>query len=77
MMDGKMMRGRPGAPMPATGMAQSPMPAAAMMQRSMTPMVPGSSIMPMGRAYAKGGMVGCNYTPKSSATMRGAARKGK
>lgn len=77
MMDGKMMRGRPSAPMPAAGMAQSPMPAAAMMQRSMTPMAPGSSIMPMGRAYAKGGMVGCNYTPKSSATMRGAARKGK
>lgn len=72
MMDGKMMRGRPGV-----GMAQSPMPAAAMMQRSMTPMAPGSSIMPTGRAYAKGGMVGCNYTPKSSATMRGAARKGK
>ena len=77
MMDGKMMRGRPGAQMPATGMAQGPMPAAAMMQRSMTPMAPGSLIMPMGRAYAKGGMVGCNYTPKSSTTMRGAARKGK
>lgn len=76
MMDGKMMRGRPGVPMPAAGMAQSPMPAAAMMQRSMTPMA-AQQIMPMGRAYAKGGMVGCNYTPKSSATMRGAARKGK
>ena len=74
---GRLGMGRTGAPMPAAGMAQSPMAAAAMMQRSMTPMAPGSSIMPMGRAYAKGGMVGCNYTPKSSATMRGAARKGK
>lgn len=51
--------------------------AAAMQSRSMTPMVPGSSIMPNGRAYAKGGMVGCGWSPKSGATMRGAARKGK
>ena len=45
--------------------------------RTMTPMAPGSQIMPTGRAYAKGGMVGCDWSPKSSATMRGAARKGK
>lgn len=77
MMDGKMMKGRTGASMPSLGMGQGlPAPAAAMMQRSMTPMA-AQQIMPMGRAYAKGGMVGCNYTPKSSATMRGAARKGK
>lgn len=45
--------------------------------RSMAAMAPGSMIMPTGRAYAKGGMVGCDWKPKSSATMRGAARKGK
>lgn len=44
--------------------------------RSMTPMA-ADQIMPTGRAYAKGGMVGCDWKPKSSATMRGAARKGK
>jgi len=31
----------------------------------------------MGMGYAKGGMVGCSWSPKSSTTMRGAARKGK
>ena len=44
--------------------------------RTMTPMA-AQQIMPMGRAYAKGGMVGCDWSPKSSTTMRGAARKGK
>jgi hypothetical protein len=77
MMDGKMMKGRTGAPMPSLGMGQGlPAPAAAMMQRSMTPMA-AQQIMPMGRAYAKGGMVGCDWKPKSSSTMSGAARKGK
>ena len=33
-------------------------------------------VMPYGKAYAKGGMVGCSWSPKSSTTMRGAARKG-
>mgnify|MGYP003660954302 CR=1 FL=1 len=40
-------------------------------------MVPGSQIMPQGRAFKRGGMVGCDWSPKSSTTMRGAARKGK
>lgn len=44
--------------------------------RSMNPMA-AEQIMQNGRAYAKGGMVGCDWKPKSSATMRGAARKGK
>lgn len=48
-----------------------------MYARNMTSMAPGSTIMPTGRAYAKGGMVGCDWKPKSAATMRGNARKGK
>jgi hypothetical protein len=36
-----------------------------------------AQVMPGGRAFAKGGMVGCDWSPKSSKTMRGAARKGK
>lgn len=45
--------------------------------RGMRSMVPGSAVMPYGRAFKKGGMVGCDWSPKSSKTMRGAARKGK
>ena len=45
--------------------------------RDLRVMVPGSQIMPHGRAYKNGGMVGCDWSPKSSKTMRGAARKGK
>lgn len=82
---------KPGMSMPGTGGINTgmrqPLPAqaadrareaiaAAMMKRSMKPMA-AQQIMPNGRAFAKGGMVGCGYTPKSSATMRGAARKGK
>lgn len=42
--------------------------------RSMAAMAPGSMIMPTGRAYAKGGMVGCDWKAPSAKTMRGAAR---
>ena len=45
--------------------------------RPLTAMTPGAQVMPGGRAFKKGGMVGCDWSPKSSATMRGAARKGK
>ena len=79
MMGGKMMRGgmkRPGMPMPGTGGINPGMRQPLPMPRSMTPMA-AQQIMPTGRAYAKGGMVGCDWSPKSSTTMRGAARKGK
>jgi hypothetical protein len=38
------------------------------------PMTSGAQVMPEGRAFKKGGMVGCDWSPKSAATMRGAAR---
>ena len=75
---GRPVMGRPGMGKPGTGgvnvgVRPLPMP----VSRSMNAMGPGSMVMPTGRAFAKGGMVGCDWFPKSSATMRGAARKGK
>jgi hypothetical protein len=68
----------PRAPLTGGPMApQMPMGGGIPPVRTMTPMAPGSQIMPTGRAYAKGGMVGCGWTAPSSKTMRGAARKGK
>lgn len=82
-----MMMNRPGAnpaapvvpARPGTGgpMAPSmPMGGGIPVARTMTPMA-AQQIMPTGRAYAKGGMVGCGWAAPSSKTMRGAARKGK
>ena len=64
---------RPGMGMPKTGgvnVGVRPV----MPPKAMTA---GAQVMPGGRAFKKGGMVGCDWSPKSSATMRGAARKGK
>jgi hypothetical protein len=52
---------------------QMPMGSGGPPPRSMTPMA-SQQIMPEGRAFKKGGMVGCDWSPKSSTTMRGAAR---
>ena len=92
MMGGMKMRGRmgrPGMDKPGTGgvtvgVRPLPMPGtnlgsamgAMPVRRSMNAMGPGSMVMPTGRAYAKGGMVGCDWKAPSSKTMRGAARKG-
>jgi hypothetical protein len=87
-MDGPGMtrggfRGGPrGRPMPKTGgpnpgiRQQAAIPAPGSAVRSMAPMA-AQQIMPTGRAFAKGGMVGCDWKAPSSKTMRGAARKGK
>ena len=93
MMDRMKMRDRvkrPGMGVPGTGgvnvgVRPLPMPGtnlgsamgAVPVTRSMNAMGPGSMVMPTGRAYAKGGMVGCDWKAPSSKTMRGAARKGK
>jgi len=61
-----------GAPVPGNQLAPANMPPRVPLTGG--PMAPQ---MPMGRAYAKGGMVGCGWTAPSSKTMRGAARKGK
>ena len=66
---GRPGMGRPGMGKPGTGGPMAP-PA----PKAMTA---GAQVMPGGRAFKKGGMVGCDWSPKSSATMRGAARKGK
>lgn len=72
---GPGLTGGPMAPQMPMGVRPMPM-GARPMPRTMTPMA-AQQIMPTGRAYAKGGMVGCDWSPKSSTTMRGAARKGK
>ena len=69
-------RMKPGMDRPGTGGQNPGMRQPLPMPRSMTPMA-AQQIMPTGRAFAKGGMVGCDWSPKSSTTMRGAARKGK
>ncbi len=66
-------RMKPGTGGPNPGMRQ-PLP---MPPQGMRGMTPGAAVMPGGRAFKKGGMVGCDWSPKSSKTMRGAARKGK
>lgn len=79
---GRPGMGRPGTggPMPQQmpvggGMRPYGVPAAS--PANIRPMTAGASVMPEGRAFKKGGMVGCDWSPKSSTTMRGAARKGK
>ena len=78
-MDHHHGMGRPGTGGPMAPPAPNPrtmiLPSSAP-PRSMTPMA-SQQIMPEGRAFKKGGMVGCDWSPKSSTTMRGAARKGK
>ena len=67
---GRPGMGRPGMGKPGTGGVNvGPRP-------NMTPMA-AQQIMPEGRAFKKGGMVGCDWKAPSSKTMRGAARKGK
>lgn len=76
---GRMKPGmdRPGTGGPNPGMRQPlPMPPPGSAIRNMAPMA-AQQVMPGGRAFKKGGMVGCDWSPKSSKTMRGAARKGK
>ena len=74
--------GRHGKGLPKTGglnpgMRQPlPMPPPGSAIRNIAPMA-AQQVMPGGRAFKKGGMVGCDWSPKSSKTMRGAARKGK
>lgn len=74
--------GRHGKGLPKTGglnpgMRQPlPMPPPGSATRNIAPMA-AQQVMPGGRAFKKGGMVGCDWSPKSSKTMRGAARKGK
>lgn len=58
--------GRPSMVRPGTGGPMAP--------PAPRPMTAGAQVMPGGRAFKKGGMVGCDWSPKSSATMRGAAR---
>ena len=81
-MDHHHGMGRPGTggPMPQqmpVGGGMRPYGAPAASPVNVKPMTAGASVMPEGRAFKKGGMVGCDWSPKSSATMRGAARKGK
>lgn len=54
-----------------------PSQASAIARAKLKALGPGSQVMENGRAFKRGGMVGCSWSPKSGKTMRGAARKGK